>query len=91
MANRLYKVLVPSIIHNAQYGFLGKRDILGNILNVQIGIDYVKESKLVQLTNPHYLCLTFLNNILNVQMGIDYIAVWFVVTVDIQLGWTSLM
>ena len=44
MTNRLHKVL-PSIIHNARYGFLAKRDILHNILNVQIEIDYRKESK----------------------------------------------
>ena len=44
MPNRLHKVL-PSIIHNSQYGFLAKRDILHNILNVQMAIDYVKESK----------------------------------------------
>ena len=44
MANRLHKVL-PSIIHNSQYGFLAKRDILHNIFNVQMAIDYAKESK----------------------------------------------
>ena len=44
MANRLHKVL-PSIIHNSQYGFLAKRDILHNILNVQMVIIYAKESK----------------------------------------------
>ena len=36
MANRL---------HNAQYGFLEKRNILHNILNVQMAIDYAKKSK----------------------------------------------
>ena len=44
MANRLHKVL-PSMIHYAQYFFLAKRDILHNILNVQMVIDYAKESK----------------------------------------------
>ena len=44
IANRLRKI-VPSIIHDAQYRFLAKRDILHNILNVQMAIDYVKESK----------------------------------------------
>ena len=44
MANRLHKSL-PSIIHNSQYGFFAKRDILHNILNVQMAFDYAKESK----------------------------------------------
>ena len=44
MANRLHKVL-PSIIHNSQYGFLAKTYILHNILNVQMAIDYAKEFK----------------------------------------------
>ena len=44
MANMLHKVS-PSISHNSQYGFLAKRDISHNILNVQMTIDYAKESK----------------------------------------------
>ena len=44
IANRLQKVL-PSIIHPMQYGFIAGRDILHNILNVQMVVDYAKESK----------------------------------------------
>ena len=44
LANRLHKVL-PTIIHNAQYGFLANRDILHNILNVQMAIDFAMETK----------------------------------------------
>ena len=44
MTNRLHKVL-PFIIHNAQYGFFTKRDLLHNILNVQIAIYYDNDSK----------------------------------------------
>jgi hypothetical protein len=40
-ANRLQKVL-PSIIHPMQYGFIAGRDILHNILNVQMAVDYAK-------------------------------------------------
>ena len=42
MANRLHVVL-PSIIHNVEYGFLAIRDILHYILNVQMAIGYAKE------------------------------------------------
>jgi hypothetical protein len=44
LANRLQKVL-PSIIHPMQYGFIAGRDILHNILNVQMAVDYAKDSK----------------------------------------------
>ena len=44
IANRLQKVL-PSIIHPMQYGFIAGRDILHNILNVQMAVDYAKESR----------------------------------------------
>ena len=44
MTNRLHKVL-PSIIHNALYEFLAKRDVLNSIINVQMEIHYAKESK----------------------------------------------
>ena len=36
---------MPTIIHNAQYGFLANRDILHNILNVQMAIDFAVETK----------------------------------------------
>ena len=44
IANRLQSIL-PTIVHKAQYGFIKGRDILQNILNVQMAMDYVKESK----------------------------------------------
>ncbi|MCO5603299.1 hypothetical protein L7F22_057448 [Adiantum nelumboides] len=43
LANRLHKLL-PDLIHPAQYGFIKGRNILHNILNVQIGIDYAKKT-----------------------------------------------
>ena len=36
---------MPSIIHNAQYVFLANKDILHNILNVQMAIDFAMETK----------------------------------------------
>ncbi|MCO5562139.1 hypothetical protein L7F22_015765 [Adiantum nelumboides] len=44
LANRLHKFL-PNLIHPAQYGFIRGRNILHNILNVQMGIDYAKKTK----------------------------------------------
>ena len=44
IANRLQKVL-PKIVYKRQYGFIHGRDILHDILNVQMVMDYVKESK----------------------------------------------
>ena len=44
IANRLQKVL-SSVVHPMQYGFIKGRDILHNILNVQMAVDYAKESK----------------------------------------------
>ncbi|MCO5597147.1 hypothetical protein L7F22_051222 [Adiantum nelumboides] len=41
---RLHKFL-PNLIHPAQYGFIKGRNILHNILNVQMGIDYAKKTK----------------------------------------------
>ncbi len=43
LANRLRKVL-PIIIHHSQYGFIVGRDILHNILNVQLAIEFAKET-----------------------------------------------
>ncbi|MCO5604354.1 hypothetical protein L7F22_058519 [Adiantum nelumboides] len=43
LANRLHKIL-PDLIHPAQYGFIKECNILHIILNVQIGIDYVKKT-----------------------------------------------
>ena len=44
IANRLQKVL-PFVVHPMQYGFITGRDILHNILNIQMVVDYAKESK----------------------------------------------
>ena len=44
IANRLQKVL-SSVVHPMQYGFIKGRDILHNILNVQMAVDYAKESR----------------------------------------------
>ncbi|MCO5555946.1 hypothetical protein L7F22_009490 [Adiantum nelumboides] len=44
LANRLHRFL-PNLIHPAQYGFIKGRNILHNILNVQMGIDYAKKTK----------------------------------------------
>ena len=44
IANRLQKVL-SSMVHPTQYGFIVGRDVLPNILNVQMAMDYGKESK----------------------------------------------
>ena len=44
IANRLQKVL-SSVVHPMQYGFIEGRDIMHNILNVQMAVDYAKESK----------------------------------------------
>jgi hypothetical protein len=41
-ANSLWKVL-PLIIHHSQYGFIAGRDILHNILNVQLAVEFAKE------------------------------------------------
>ena len=37
--------MLPTLIHPYQYGFLHGRNILHNILNVQIGVDYAKAKK----------------------------------------------
>ena len=42
MVDRLFKVL-PSIINCTQYGFLVGRDVLHNIYNVHMTIDYTKD------------------------------------------------
>ncbi|MCO5552223.1 hypothetical protein L7F22_005735 [Adiantum nelumboides] len=42
LANCLHKLL-PDLIHPAQYGFIKGHNVLQNILNVQIGIDYAKK------------------------------------------------
>ena len=44
IANRLQRYL-PKIVHKSQYGFIKGRDILHNILNVQLAMDYVKDSQ----------------------------------------------
>ena len=44
IANRLQKAL-SFVVHPMQYGFIEGRDILHNILNVQMAVDYAKESK----------------------------------------------
>ena len=44
LANRLHTVL-PTIIHNAQYVFLANKDILHNILNVEMTTTFVVETK----------------------------------------------
>ncbi|MCO5602437.1 hypothetical protein L7F22_056569 [Adiantum nelumboides] len=44
LANRLHKFL-PNLKRPAQYGFIKGRNILHNILNVQMGIDYAKKTK----------------------------------------------
>ena len=44
IANSLQKVL-SYVVHSMQYGFSEGRDILHNILNVQMVVDYAKESK----------------------------------------------
>jgi hypothetical protein len=44
IANQLHKVL-PSIVHPMHYGLIVGRDILHKILNVQMVVNYAKESK----------------------------------------------
>ena len=43
LANRLQKYL-PNLIHPAQYGFIAGRNILHNVLNVQMAMDYARNS-----------------------------------------------
>ena len=42
-ANRLQKHL-PKLIHPAQYGFIAGRNILHNVLNIQMAMDYDRNS-----------------------------------------------
>ena len=43
LANRLQKYL-PKLIHPAQYGFIAGRNILHNVLNVQMVMDYARRT-----------------------------------------------
>ena len=43
LANRLQKPL-PKLIHPAQHGFIAGRNILHNVLNVQMGMDYARNT-----------------------------------------------
>ena len=43
LANRLQKYL-PKLIHPAQYGFIAGRNILHNVLNVQMAMDYARNT-----------------------------------------------
>ena len=43
LANRLQKHL-PKLIHPARYGFIAGRNILHNVLNVQITMDYARNT-----------------------------------------------
>ena len=43
LANRLKKYL-PQLIHPTQYGFIAGRNILHNVLNVQMATDYARHT-----------------------------------------------
>ena len=43
LANRLQKYF-PKLIHPAQYGFVAGRNILHNVLNVQMAMDYAQNN-----------------------------------------------
>ena len=43
LENRLQKYL-PKLIHPAQYGFIAGRNILHNVLNVQMPMDYARNT-----------------------------------------------
>ena len=43
LANRLQKYL-PKLIRPAQYGFIAGRNILHNVLNVQMAMDYARNT-----------------------------------------------
>ena len=43
LANRLQKYL-PKLIHPAQYGFIAGRNILHNVLNLQMAMDYARNT-----------------------------------------------
>ena len=74
IANRLQKVL-SSMVHPMQYGFIEGRDILHNILNVQMAVDYAKESKqqivMIQLDIEKaydHVCWSFITQLMS-HMG----------------------
>ena len=43
LANRLQKYF-PKLIHPAQYGFIAGKNILHNVLNVQMTMDYARNT-----------------------------------------------